>query len=960
VAATQDNGLGIDGINDDAPLWVSSAVEYGKWADALVAIVDTAIASNQLNAIINLSIDLTQVNPDGSVTTRYEFTPQERAAIEYARQSGVLIVAASGNDGGVMSVLGQASQEFDNIITVGAADGMARAEYSSYGYGLDIVAPGGTVENPVLSTTGESVGSMAGTSVATAKVTGAASQVWAANPELSYRQVIEILKETATDINTPGWDAETGAGLLNMAAAVGLAKTVTPVNYEIPTILIPETWSGEEPPEDEMSANARSAFEEAFGTFSNTEDEEIDEAGLENLTPEERQVYEEATRKVDQILSDYLGAASQKIALEYVDGYYGLQVDALGKFVSAFDENSGDVLIKAQEILGKAGLSADISTDKNLDLEGKIIPRERAVAVAVPTFSGRLMNAGYVTQTGWLRIRSGAGTNFSEVGRKYPGDYIAFDAYENNGSWVSHPFMPGGGSSRWYKIAGTDTWMSALYIDSTPEQAAQERQRQEAIRRAEEEASRAKEAVLRAEEEARRAAEELKRIEEEATRRQIEEMRRIAEEIQRKQEQLQSRVNEVTKKHGELGALLGSYVTDGVTVYQFARGVLLVQADLSYGFYEIAKNTFEENKELLLKQGIKYITVNNILKNHKNIVDNILSYKKIADLPGANGFVVLSPRIGDSKYVKFVKGANLIGLTFEALWTLGKAYLEPDSDKKREILIKGGFQIAGASIGAGLGSVAGGFLGGLAGTFTIPVIGTVSGAAVGAAAGSMAGGFLGGQMGGLIGDSINENWNSIITARDAVGQAISNAGNAVSSFTNNALDAAKAKAQAAVEKARELAEKATATYNTAKATVQQAQAAYQTFKQEVQKQTTQIVQQSQQLIKEEVKRIAQSVVQAAPKVFSYVANYAKKAVQVAGNIINGAKQFVGNIIQTGKQIIDNVINTGKRAYETVKTFVGNTYEAGKKVVTQTFNNAVNTVTNTFSGGFNQMKSLFGW
>ncbi len=245
VAATQDNGLGIDGLNDDAPLWVSSAVESGKWADALVEFVDAAIASNQPNAIINLSIDLTQVNPDGSVTTRYEFTPQERAAIEYARQNGVLIVAAAGNDGGVMSVLGQASQEFDNIITVGATDGMARADYSSYGYGLDIVAPGGTTANPVISLTGENLGEMAGTSVATAKVTGAASQVWAANPELSYRQVIEILKETATDINTPGWDEETGAGLLDMAAAVGLAKVTQGQPYDVLATMIPETWSGE-------------------------------------------------------------------------------------------------------------------------------------------------------------------------------------------------------------------------------------------------------------------------------------------------------------------------------------------------------------------------------------------------------------------------------------------------------------------------------------------------------------------------------------------------------------------------------------------------------------------------------------------------------------------------------------------------------------------------------------------
>ncbi|MEA5520458.1 S8 family serine peptidase, partial [Limnoraphis robusta] len=255
IAAQQNNGIGIDGINDNAPIWAGRAIGSGKWAESLVEFVDAAKASGQPNAVVNLSLDLTQINPDGSVTTRYELTPQERAAIEYARQNGVLIVAASGNDGGVMSVLGQASQEFDNIITVGAAqrinDQIAlskaydRADYSSYGRGLDIMADGGTVENPVLSTTGEGVGAMAGTSVATAKVTGAVSQVWAANPELSYRQVIEILKQTATDLGVTGFDQETGAGLLNIAAAVQLAKVTTPEVYNPKAFLTPNTWGGE-------------------------------------------------------------------------------------------------------------------------------------------------------------------------------------------------------------------------------------------------------------------------------------------------------------------------------------------------------------------------------------------------------------------------------------------------------------------------------------------------------------------------------------------------------------------------------------------------------------------------------------------------------------------------------------------------------------------------------------------
>jgi len=86
---------------------------------------------------------------------------------------------------------------------------------------------------------------MAGTSVATAKVTGAVSQVWAANPSLSYRQVIQIIKDTATDLKTPNWDGETGGGLLNLESAVALALATIPQEYDVAATIVPDTWSGE-------------------------------------------------------------------------------------------------------------------------------------------------------------------------------------------------------------------------------------------------------------------------------------------------------------------------------------------------------------------------------------------------------------------------------------------------------------------------------------------------------------------------------------------------------------------------------------------------------------------------------------------------------------------------------------------------------------------------------------------
>lgn len=234
IAATRNNGIGIDGINDKSPLWLGSSVGSNDWAQSLIEFVDAVQKSGQPNAVVNLSFDLTETLPDGSIVTRYELTTLERAALTYAQQNNVLIVAATGNQNALMSALGQATEEFDNILVVGAAEEWQRADYSSYseidyanyGKGVDILAQG-TASNGAV-----------GSSVAAAKVTGAASLVWAANPNLNYTQVMDILGRTATDLNTPGWDTETGLGLLNIAAAVHLAKateaeTYKPANFDL-------------------------------------------------------------------------------------------------------------------------------------------------------------------------------------------------------------------------------------------------------------------------------------------------------------------------------------------------------------------------------------------------------------------------------------------------------------------------------------------------------------------------------------------------------------------------------------------------------------------------------------------------------------------------------------------------------------------------------------------------------
>ncbi|MBE7383664.1 MAG: S8 family serine peptidase [Leptolyngbya sp. SIO1E4] len=232
IAATPNNDIGIDGVSDSAPIWLGRAVGSGDWAASLTEFVDTVHQSGQRNAIANLSFDLVTQHPDGSLTPRQSLTLEELYALEYARQSGVLVVVAAGNNGGLLSALAQTSQHFDNVLTVGAVDGDNRASYSSYGAGLSLLAEGGTPTQPVMTLGNQGVDAAFGTSIAAANVTGAAARIWAENSTLSYRQVIEALTSTATDLHRPGRDNETGVGRVNVAAALEKAAETASEAYD--------------------------------------------------------------------------------------------------------------------------------------------------------------------------------------------------------------------------------------------------------------------------------------------------------------------------------------------------------------------------------------------------------------------------------------------------------------------------------------------------------------------------------------------------------------------------------------------------------------------------------------------------------------------------------------------------------------------------------------------------------
>jgi len=168
-----------------------------------------------------------------------------RDAIIDAYNKGVLIIAASGNDGTDIPYYPAA---YDNVISVAAVDiGADVAYYSSYGNTIDIAAPGGNFaldfnldDNPdgILSTFAKYNGPgkydldgvyyfSQGTSMATPHITGVAALVKhalinAGNPN-APDDIKDILLNNAIDLGATGRDDYYGYGLVNAYASVKAA-----------------------------------------------------------------------------------------------------------------------------------------------------------------------------------------------------------------------------------------------------------------------------------------------------------------------------------------------------------------------------------------------------------------------------------------------------------------------------------------------------------------------------------------------------------------------------------------------------------------------------------------------------------------------------------------------------------------------------------------------------------------
>jgi subtilisin family serine protease len=154
-----------------------------------------------------------------------------RAAFQYASSHGVLNVAAAGNDNRDQPFYPAAFGEF--VIAVAGTDqNDARYTSSNYGDWIELSAP---AANIISTLPGDSYGTLTGTSMASAFVTGATALVWSHFGTMSADQVRRRLQETAVDLGAAGWDPYFGHGRIDLLSALNepVAEESVPQTFQI-------------------------------------------------------------------------------------------------------------------------------------------------------------------------------------------------------------------------------------------------------------------------------------------------------------------------------------------------------------------------------------------------------------------------------------------------------------------------------------------------------------------------------------------------------------------------------------------------------------------------------------------------------------------------------------------------------------------------------------------------------
>lgn len=218
IGAKQNNGKGIAGIASNVRIMgIRTVPNNGDETDVDVAEAFIYAAKNGAK-IINCSFGKSknegkQLIPD---TLKY-----------IAEKYGVLVVAAAGNDSSDNDRTPTYPASFDNdnlLIVASTSNSGGMSYFSNYGKNtVDVAAPGSNIFS---TTPGNRYESMSGTSMATPTTVGVAAEVLSHYPELTYKQLKDVLMNSVTKVDSFKNKMVSG-GRIDLKRALELARTKT-------------------------------------------------------------------------------------------------------------------------------------------------------------------------------------------------------------------------------------------------------------------------------------------------------------------------------------------------------------------------------------------------------------------------------------------------------------------------------------------------------------------------------------------------------------------------------------------------------------------------------------------------------------------------------------------------------------------------------------------------------------
>lgn len=204
ICSQENNEKGIVGIAPNVTI-----VPLIIYQDSKAPLSNVITAIEEAVSVYNCSV----INMSLGTTIESELL---KKAVDYADESGVILVASAGNDGKVRKRYPAA---YDNVISVGSVDGNNNVcSFSQRNENVDIMAAGN--ELTLINVNGGYDSGQKGTSFSSPIISGFAALLKEKYPDIDNSSFLKILKAGSLDIETLGHDIYSGFGVFDAMESI--------------------------------------------------------------------------------------------------------------------------------------------------------------------------------------------------------------------------------------------------------------------------------------------------------------------------------------------------------------------------------------------------------------------------------------------------------------------------------------------------------------------------------------------------------------------------------------------------------------------------------------------------------------------------------------------------------------------------------------------------------------------